>query len=353
MTELTGEQAKVYRLAKAFEEPPVKDPVLRYIAQGLKERFSIGRYITRPDIRGGVGDSLVIKLGKVVLNDHLPPGVEYRGYRHVKEDDGTDYSSTSLHFYHMVRRHIGLVVECEPGAPYKLPIRATPVAGLIILHETGHSWDDYLHPQNRVLRIQNSLPSAILGKVTDGDAKEWYLRAQAGERSLNGHSNPELIRLLLQESLVAQARRVARDLTYNENGIASLVSPAQFTELTEEIGQKVAQEVLANYDSSRSYEGFMQAVETVRTLNKLAKEKFLRKYIQGQEVRAWDWLEEIEKRLKQIDPRISLWDGNEKSLLLLKAYFILHHPEVKLRDFPEGEVKRLLQGIADIDKIYE
>ena len=47
--------------------------------------------------------------------------------------------------------------------------------------------------------------------------------------------------------------------------------------------------------------------------------------------------EEITKGLKKRDPKISLWDGDEKSLRLLKAFMILHHADVKFEDIPDGE----------------
>ncbi|MBI3103439.1 hypothetical protein HYZ05_00705 [Candidatus Daviesbacteria bacterium] len=356
MAELSGDQRRVRDIARSFTEVPTRDSLLTRWKQGLQERFGIGSFITRADVKGGVGDRLVVKLGRVTLNDRLPEGVEFRGYRHVEKDGDKDgYSSTSLHFYDPVRRHIGLTVECAPTAHFKLPINRTPLAGLVILHEMGHAWDDAENPDNRVLQIQNSLPTEVLESIDDDSIRAWYSKAQADARVFgNRPESAEWLRRSVENSLKGQATKVAHDLMFSKQaGMARLVTYAQFVDIADEVAQKIIDRVLARSYSLSSAEDLAYAIRTARDIAKVEQDKFFRKFVKDKEITAWEWAEEEKGRLKKLDSRINLWDGNESALVLLKAYFVLHHPEVKFKDLPEGELKRLLEAITDLNKVFE
>lgn len=355
VTELTGDQKKVRDIAISLREASRRDPFLSRWKQGLQERFGIGRYITHADIKGGVGNSLTIKLGNVVLNDHLPEGVEFRGYRHVEKDDDRDgYTSKQFHFYDPVRRHIGLTVECDPSAHFQLPIQKTPMAGLIILHEAGHVWDDVQNPGNRVLHIQNAFPTAVLESMDENSIRDWYSKAQEEAEMYGGRPDSELFRKLVEHSLKSQASKVANDLMFNKkDGIARLVPYSQFASITEEVAKKITETILTDRFALSSAEGLAYRVRGVRQIAQLEEEKFFRGFVKEKEEKAWEWAEEERAHLKILDPRISLWDGNENALVLLKTYFVLHHPEVRFRDLPEGELKKLLEDISDVKKVYQ
>lgn len=353
MAELTSEQRKVSQIIDSFSEPPRTPHALARLSQGLKERFGVGKYMTRPDIRGGVGDTLDVKIGRVALNEFLPPGVQFKGYRHVEREQGEStqgYASTHWHFYDPATKDIGLAVECEPNASFKLDIRSMPTAGLVLAHEMGHAWDDHDNPQDRAIFVRNTLPVQILHDVKDEQIRQWYQQARS-DATKRGRLDSDLLKRLVETDIRGQARRTALEARLKGSHISRLVSPSQFDEITEEIGKAVAEQVLVR-GAPLDQQDLAGSVERVRQTSGYLQKQFLRKRELDSEVRAWLKAEAITKSLKKRDPKISLWDGDEKSLRLLKAFMILHHAEVKFEDIPDGEIKELLRGITSIAKIY-
>lgn len=354
MAETTPEQHRVSRIINSFTEPPVSRPRLIRLAQGLKEKFGVGKYMTHPDVRGGVGDLLDIRMGKAPLNDFLPPGVQFRGYRHVGREQGENrysHNSTHWHFYSPAERQIGLAVECEPNASFKLPIKSTPIAGLVLVHEMGHAWEDHDNPQDRAIWVKNNLPVVILQSVKDEQIGQWYQQARS-YATYKGRLDQDLFRRLIETDIVGQARRISLETRSKGGDLSRLVSPTQFDEITEEIGRAIAQQVL-NRGLVLDQQGLTRSVESVRQTSNYLTKQFLRRHELESEARAWLTAEQITKALKKRDPKINLWDGNEKTLQLLKVFLILHHTNVKFEDIPEGEMKELLRGITSIAKIYD
>lgn len=346
---LTAAQRKVTATVRPLFQPPEKGArgVILKLTDGLKERFGIANYVTQARVKGGLGDELKIYLGGIDLSSYLPPDVHFRGLRLVVENPPEEYfDTTANHHYNPADRQIGLIVEIAKGSTeLQRPIQSTKHNGLIILHEMGHAWSDYHHPQDRVNAFTRQVSKSILNSVTEADVREWFTQAEADTRRLGKYADTTVKADSVRRSFRDFLRHEADKLNDKQDSVRGLVTPGVGWDLTEQIIRELDDYLASQLSGSSSWYDVRRLIQNAAGRERVNHDEYRKKYVREAEYRAWNWEEEAAARLKRDNPRIRLWDGDKEELILLLSYFVLHHPELSLEDIKDERIRRQLRGI--------
>jgi hypothetical protein len=350
---LNPAQRRVKAVVDSFREEPNAEPMIRKIAQGFQERFGLGKYVTHAYVSGEVGEVLDVHLGGIDLSKRLPQGSKFRGFRGVaQEAEGHNpYDDANYHHYNKKTKECGLVVETAPDAQFKLTIGQTRINGLIILHEMGHAWSDHEYPDERKQVFSFWLSDVMFEKLNSDLVKTWYEEARNYANRFPGIASSDLIKDLFINNVRSYFNKEIME-SFSKDEMYGWVSVEDRRILTEQAIKNTVDYLTNRYKSTDDWYTAYLYLEVEKGQRRKQYTEYRRKYVKMEETRAWDWAEAEAKRLQKVNPKIRLWDGNDEELRLLKAFFILHHPELNLDDIDDPVLRKQLSPISDEDKRY-